>query len=104
MSNPHDREILNHIFNPLLPLNNELVQEEEIEEVTEIIENDENTKRSLGFEVEGVREAERAHFDEAIRLFSLAIDAAPQRASGYNNRAQAHRLVGNVQRKYTSFH
>jgi tetratricopeptide (TPR) repeat protein len=42
----------------------------------------------------GVIKAEEGHLEEALQLFTQAIDAMPNRASGYNNRAQALRLSG----------
>lgn len=50
-------------------------------------------------EVEGVRAAEMQEIDEAIEIFSKAIQLCPRRASGYNNRAQALRIKGDVERK-----
>ena len=49
----------------------------------------ENAKR---LEFEGIKAAETGSLDEAIRLFTEAIQLCPSRASIYNNRAQAFRL------------
>lgn len=98
MSNPHDKEILSHIFNPLLPLNGDLLQEDvEDDDVKEILDDDENSKRSRDVERQAIREAELGHFTEAIELFSLAIESAPLRSSCFNNRAQTYRLMGKVE-------
>jgi len=34
---------------------------------------------------------------KSISIFTKSIEVAPRRASGYNNRAQAHRLKGNIE-------
>lgn len=41
----------------------------------------------------GVRAAESGDMEQALVLFTEAIDLLPERASGYNNRAQALRLM-----------
>ncbi|GFS75626.1 tetratricopeptide repeat protein 36 [Nephila pilipes] len=47
-------------------------------------------------ESEAVKKAEAGNVDEAIEILSQSIQLAPRRPSGYNNRAQAFRLKGNV--------
>ena len=47
-------------------------------------------------ELEGVKAAECGDILGALDFFNHAIQVAPQRASGYNNRAQALRLQGDV--------
>lgn len=49
-------------------------------------------------EVEGVEAAEKGDIDRAIDIFGEVIRLAPNRASGYNNRAQALRIKGDVDR------
>lgn len=49
-------------------------------------------------EVQGVRAAESGDLVKALSLFDQAIDLLPERASGYNNRAQALRLMGENER------
>lgn len=51
---------------------------------------------SKQLEVQGVQAAETGDLEAALTLFSQAIGRTPQRASGYNNRAQALRLKGDV--------
>lgn len=51
---------------------------------------------SKQLEVQGVQAAESGDVEAALNLFSQAIGNTPQRASGYNNRAQALRLKGDV--------
>lgn len=45
-------------------------------------------------ELRGVQAAESGDLKQAIVYFDQAIDLIPERASGYNNRAQALRLLG----------
>lgn len=53
-------------------------------------------KFSKQLEVQGVQAAETGDLEAALTFFSQAIGRTPQRASGYNNRAQALRLKGDV--------
>lgn len=53
-------------------------------------------KVSKQLEAQGVQAAESGDVEAALNLFSQAIGNTPQRASGYNNRAQALRLKGDV--------
>ena len=48
-------------------------------------------------EVQGVKCAENNDLDGAISFFNQAVTVAPNRASCYNNRAQALRLRGDVE-------
>lgn len=96
MSSEHDRTILNCIFNPLLPVG-ELIYEDELphnlQDDKSKITNGEEAK---SLELEAVKAAESGDLDTAIATFTKVIDIAPQWASGYNNRAQAYRLKGNI--------
>lgn len=47
-------------------------------------------------ELRGVSAAEAGDLQGALQLFSQAIEILPQRASAYNNRAQALRLQGDT--------
>ncbi|XP_070560554.1 tetratricopeptide repeat protein 36 homolog isoform X2 [Ptychodera flava] len=60
-------------------------------------ETSEVVKEAKRLEILGVRAAEGGDINTAMEYFSQAIDVAPDRASGYNNRAQALRLKGDVQ-------
>lgn len=66
-----------------------LISEEETDDI----------KVSKQLEIEGVQAAESGEIESALNLFSRAIQNTPQRASGYNNRAQALRLKGDIQGK-----
>ncbi|XP_033763281.1 tetratricopeptide repeat protein 36-like [Pecten maximus] len=93
----HDKAVLNRIFNPNLPYGD--VVDENNEEVTpalEEIETDE-AKEAKQYEAEGVDAAEAGDLELALNKFALAIQVCPDRGSGYNNRAQALRLKGDVQ-------
>lgn len=56
----------------------------------------EEVKQAKIFEIEGVHAAEQGDTLQAIDLFGKSINTAPERASGYNNRAQALRLSGDT--------
>ncbi|GFY71351.1 tetratricopeptide repeat protein 36 [Trichonephila inaurata madagascariensis] len=47
-------------------------------------------------EIEAVKKAEAGNVDEAIQILNQSIQMAPRRPAGYNNRAQAYRLKGNI--------
>jgi len=55
-----------------------------------------NAAAAKSLEMEGVKAAESGDLDTAIGLFTRAINIAPKWASGYNNRAQAYRLKGDM--------
>ncbi|EDO47811.1 predicted protein [Nematostella vectensis] len=91
-----DRAVLDAIFNPLLPLGDcpqEIIEEELPIENT----NEDDVKRAKEYEIQGVEKAEAGDFVGALDCFNKAIDVAPLRASGYNNRAQLSRLRGDNQ-------
>jgi tetratricopeptide (TPR) repeat protein len=60
----------------------------------------EEMKQVKHLETDGVRAAESGDIQKALDLFSNAINLIPTRASGYNNRAQALRLKGDVKGIY----
>ncbi|XP_045560134.1 tetratricopeptide repeat protein 36 isoform X1 [Salmo salar] len=93
MASAHDRAVLQAIFNPTCPSGDVpgLNQEEEL------IDDDSGFEVGLlqqvkDLEMEGVTAAEAGDLPTALERFSQAIDTLPQRASGYNNRAQTRRL------------
>lgn len=53
-------------------------------------------KQVKALELQGVSAAEAGDLQGALQLFSQAIEILPQRASAYNNRAQALRLRGDT--------
>lgn len=54
-------------------------------------------------EVEGVNLAEKGKFPEALTMFNLVVESAPTYPSGFNNRAQCLRLMGDIHGRFTSF-
>ncbi|XP_054288444.1 tetratricopeptide repeat protein 36 [Macrosteles quadrilineatus] len=98
MSTRHDKAILDAIFNPYLPLGEGTVLQQECNlkdesnETEGLVTQEELEAKTL--EAEAVRKAESGILTEAVEMFSLALKLAPGRASIYNNRAQAYRLLG----------
>ncbi|XP_062450661.1 tetratricopeptide repeat protein 36 [Rhea pennata] len=97
MATANDRAVLQTIFNPSTPFGDvpgldeeEEVQEEEDTFAPELLEQ----VRDL--ELQGVSAAESGDVSTALERFGEAIRLLPERASGYNNRAQALRLCGDV--------
>lgn len=97
MASAHDRAVLQAIFNPTTPFGDipGLNQDEEL------IDDDsgfdaELLKQVKELEMQGVTAAEAGDLEAALQLFSQAIQILPLRASVYNNRAQALRLLGNT--------
>ncbi|KAK3104779.1 hypothetical protein FSP39_009949 [Pinctada imbricata] len=90
----HDKAILNRIFNPNLPYG-DVVEEEKPQEDEEI--QTPAILEAKQLELQGVQAAESGDIQQALDIFSQAIQVLPSRASGYNNRAQALRLKGDVQ-------
>jgi len=97
MTTPSDQAVLNAIFNPLMP-GAEGPEENDRRAAAEIEEeaSSPEAQKSKEFEVSGVKAAEVGNIVESIQLFTKAIEICPERASGYNNRAQAFRLLQKV--------
>ncbi|XP_028975860.1 tetratricopeptide repeat protein 36 [Esox lucius] len=98
MSSAQDRAVLQAIFNPTTPFgdNAGLNQEEEL------TDDDSGFEARLlcqvkELEIQGVKAAEAGDLNVAVRRFSQAVEMLPQRASAYNNRAQARRLQGDIE-------
>lgn len=65
-----------------------------------VIENvNVHEEEAIALEIGAVKEAENGNLSVAIEMLGRAIDLAPSRASGYNNRAQALRLKGDTKGK-----
>ncbi|XP_077998331.1 tetratricopeptide repeat protein 36-like isoform X2 [Glandiceps talaboti] len=60
-------------------------------------EETEAVKEAKRLEIQGVKAAESGDINAAMEYFNLAVNVVPERASGYNNRAQALRLKGDIQ-------
>ncbi|XP_007080494.2 tetratricopeptide repeat protein 36 [Panthera tigris] len=101
MGTPNDQAVLQAIFNPDTPFG-DLVGLDVGEEV-EKEEGDEDgvfpraqLEQSKALELQGVMAAEAGDLGTALERFGQAISLLPERASAYNNRAQARRLQGDV--------
>lgn len=72
MANSRDRQILNSIINPLLPIGEGVYDHEEecfgANVDTDILDTD-DSRRSKKYEKEGVESAEKGNIAEAISLF-----------------------------------
>ncbi|KAM4627304.1 tetratricopeptide repeat protein 36 [Polymixia lowei] len=97
MASAHDRAVLQAIFNPTTPFGDVpgLNREEELTDDdsgfdTELLE------QVKALEMRGISAAEAGDLQTALQRFSQAIQILPQRASAYNNRAQARRLEGDT--------
>ncbi|XP_074833185.1 tetratricopeptide repeat protein 36 [Carettochelys insculpta] len=100
MATAKDRAVLQTIFNPNTPFGNvlELAEEEAVAQV----QGEDGTLTSelleqvKDLELQGVLAAESGDVNTALEKLSQAIQLLPERASCYNNRAQALRLKGDV--------
>merc|ERR1711892_225403 len=91
MTTQNDREVLNSILNPNLPLGEGLLDPEE--RVPED-KSDEEDAKVKELESEAVKAAEAGDIKKALEIFDKVVSIAPDRPSSYNNRAQALRLAG----------
>lgn len=98
MSNSRDRQILNSIINPLLPIGEAVFdpEEEGKERDPEDTVETEASKLSKSLERQAIAACERGDVESALETFRRAIEADVGRASCYNNRAQAFRLKGDI--------
>ena len=97
MSTSRDRQILNSIVNPLLPIGEAVFDPEEDGGNSDDPEPESpETALSKAFEREAIMASEKNDIDACLELFNKAIQANPERASCYNNRAQAYRLKGDI--------
>ncbi|XP_055599932.1 tetratricopeptide repeat protein 36 [Uranotaenia lowii] len=95
----HDRQVLESIFNPSQIGGEEQLysgEEEYPDDLQDIAEPDNpRIKQSQTLELEAIKLAEHGKLQEAITIFSRAIEIAPERPAPWNNRAQAYRYLGN---------
>jgi len=97
MSTENDRQVLNSILNPNLPLG-----EGVFDPAAEDVPDDSTGQTGKPFvsdEVKmlqkfGLEAAEKGEVEVAVKAFTKAISLHPELASCYNNRAQALRLLG----------
>nr|XP_023413962.1 tetratricopeptide repeat protein 36 [Loxodonta africana] len=100
MGTPNDQAVLQAIFNPDAPFGDvaglDLGEEAEKEADEDGIFSGEQLTQSKALELQGVMAAEAGDLNTALERFGQAICLLPERASPYNNRAQARRLQGDV--------
>ncbi|XP_011383155.1 tetratricopeptide repeat protein 36 [Pteropus vampyrus] len=101
MGTLNDRAVLQAIFNPDTPFGDVVgLDLEEEAEKGQVDENGvfprEQLEQSKALELQGVTAAEAGDLSTALERFGQAINLLPERASAYNNRAQARRLQGDV--------
>ncbi|KAM6312569.1 tetratricopeptide repeat protein 36 [Podargus strigoides] len=98
MATVNDRAILQTIFNPSTPFGDIPGLDEEEEDTQEEGEPfaPELLEQVRDLELQGVSAAESGDLSTALERFGEAIRLLPERASAYNNRAQALRLQGDV--------
>ncbi|KAM6400406.1 tetratricopeptide repeat protein 36 [Rhynochetos jubatus] len=101
MATARDRAVLRSIFHPSTPFGDSAELEQEEEENEEEEEEEAFPADVLAqiqdLELRGIAAAEAGDLDAALERFGEAIRLLPQRASAYNNRAQALRLRGDVE-------
>ncbi|NWR46202.1 TTC36 protein, partial [Regulus satrapa] len=97
MATANDRAVLQTIFNPSTPFGDipGLDEEEDVQDEVEAFPL-ELLDQVRELELQGVSAAESGDVSTALERFSEAIRLLPERASAYNNRAQALRLRGDV--------
>uniref|UniRef100_A0A8C8S170 Tetratricopeptide repeat protein 36 n=1 Tax=Pelusios castaneus TaxID=367368 RepID=A0A8C8S170_9SAUR len=100
MATANDRAVLQAIFNPNTPFGGipGLVEEEKVaaDQGEDGAFASKLVEQVKDLELQGVLAAESGDVNTALERFSEAIQLLPERASGYNNRAQALRLKGDV--------
>ncbi|KAE8592370.1 hypothetical protein XENTR_v10018741 [Xenopus tropicalis] len=99
MCTPNDLAVLHAIFNPNVPFGN--FDEQNVGDTEANADLDGRFSSAIlqqaqDLERDGVKAAESEDMATAILKFSEAIALLPERASAYNNRAQALRLQGDV--------
>eukprot|EP00794_Sanderia_malayensis_P015252 gene15251-16826_t len=93
----NDEIVLNVIFNPNLPLTENCKDQENVEKQHEDRQIDPQILNQVKeLEIEGVKEAEAGNLEKSLQIFNNAINLAPSYAATFNNRAQLHRMKGDV--------
>lgn len=99
MGTLNDQAVLQAIFNPDTPFGDvvglDLGEEAEKEDEDGVFPQAQ-LEQSKALELQGVIAAEAGDLSTALERFGQAINLLPERASAYNNRAQARRLQGDV--------
>ena len=109
MTTQNDKDVLNSILNPNLPLGEGVFDPEETAE--EVVDEELSDERVKDLESEAVKTAEKGDIAKALELFDQVvhtkspsqisqsllfqiISLSPNRPASYNNRAQCLRLAG----------
>ncbi|CAG4955857.1 unnamed protein product [Colias eurytheme] len=86
-----DRAVLRSIFDPTATIG------DVVDDADKFVEDDEENspaiEESKALCLQGVKLAETGKLEEALELMNKGIEAAPERAPGYNDRAQLLRLM-----------
>lgn len=98
MSTASDRQVLNSILNPNLPLGEGVFDPEEESNEVEDGTPSSVPQEAKSLEREGMVTAENGNVDKSIEIFTQVVNKYPDYASAYNNRAQAFRLKGDTNR------
>ncbi|XP_066495871.1 tetratricopeptide repeat protein 36 [Tiliqua scincoides] len=99
MATAKDRAVLQSLFHPNAPFGGISTEEEGEPQMVPEEEgafDPELLRQATALETEGVAAAETGDLDGALKKFDQAVQLLPERASAYNNRAQALRLKGDV--------
>ncbi|XP_061448602.1 tetratricopeptide repeat protein 36 isoform X1 [Rhineura floridana] len=98
MATANDRAVLQSIFHPNTPFGEISAELEEVQEEdgAGAAFDPELLEQATELEIQGVAAAEAGDLDKALERFDRAIRLLPERATAYNNRAQALRLNGDV--------
>ncbi|KAM6432326.1 tetratricopeptide repeat protein 36 [Liasis olivaceus] len=97
MATVNDRAVLQTIFHPNVPFDEDLEEDQEKQQATQEEGFDpELLKQATCLEAQGIAAAEGGDLELALEKFNQAIQLLPERASAFNNRAQAFRLGGEV--------
>ncbi|CAH1397078.1 unnamed protein product [Nezara viridula] len=87
----NDITVLEYIFNPNISFDLGIEEDETLSAEDE--QDSAEMRKAREIELEGIKAAEKGEFEKAIQIFTTSI-ATCENASGYNNRAQAYRLLG----------
>lgn len=85
------------ILNPLLPTKNFNPDEEKDDLSTSDYSHLPNYAQSRELEIEGIKLSEEKNYADAIKKFDQAIVVCPDNPSAYNNRAQQHQLLKQIE-------
>ncbi|KAL7981665.1 hypothetical protein Chor_005753 [Crotalus horridus] len=97
MATINDQAVLQTIFHPNVPFDEDWQEEQEKQQLIQEGDFDPELLRQTTYlEAQGIAAAEEGDLELALEKFNQAIQLLPERASAFNNRAQALRLQGDV--------